>query len=203
MSDGQYARRRISVRGPITGLVLVALVAYGAYWGWQSAFGDTPAATSTDCPTTTLTTAPRSTTAAAGATTGATIVPPATTSPSTTPTGAPVLQAIDVTVNVYNATARPGLAANTASALRDRGFTIGETANDPVDRAIPGIAEIRASSATTPGVLLLIQYVPGATIVPDGRTGDSVDLVTGETFGQLVDPVSLTPVILPSTTPTC
>ena len=192
MSEGQYARRRISIRGPITGLILLAVVAYGAYWGWQAAFNSDSDVVSTGCPTSSATTALVSGTAAT-----------TTTPAAPTSTGPLVLQPADVLVNVYNATARPGLAANTASALRDRGFTIGETANDPLARAIPGIAEIRARTADLPAVLLLVQEVPGATVVADGRTDDSVDLVMGETFNGLGDPALVTPVLLPTPTSSC
>jgi hypothetical protein len=204
MSGGEYARRRGTIRGPLTGLILVGIVMYGAYWGWQSAFGEDATTTpAVGCPTSTVTSTATGTTGAAttaatgsaGSTTGA----PATTTPS----GPPVLQPQNVTVNVYNATDRPGLAANTASALRARSFTIGDVANDPLSRTIAGVAEIRAGRADEPAVLLLIQHVPGAVVVADGRTDGTVDLVTGDAFVRLGDPATVTPVPLPSTSKPC
>lgn len=232
--EAQPPGRRIGLKAPITGLVLILLVAFGSYWGWQRAFGEptavdvvadecatpgTTAVTSAPPPTSGATTA---TTAAAGAT--ATVVaagqhpnadvpaagtiparyavaattpavPSTTTSP---PPGTGVLDPADVGVNVYNATARPGLAANTAAVLRDRGFTVLEVNNAPSDDLVAGVAEVRAAAADGPEVLLLVQHVPGAVVVPDGRLDASIDLVLGDEFTSLGDPALVTPVPLPS-----
>ena len=60
---------------------------------------------------------------------------------TTTVTPAEVLpKPAKVKVNVYNATATPGLASRTASDLEDRGFRVGRVANDPVGKPIPGVA---------------------------------------------------------------
>ncbi|NUU22988.1 MAG: LytR C-terminal domain-containing protein, partial [Streptomycetaceae bacterium] len=53
-----------------------------------------------------------------------------------------------ITVNVYNATNRTGLAKTVADALKARGFVIGKVANDPLKAPntpnMPGLGQIRA-----------------------------------------------------------
>lgn len=204
------SRRRISVRAPITGVVLVLIVVLGTYWGYQKAFGvggGSDEAASDDCATTTTTTATTApttsttTSAASGSVQPAgaiTTIVTATPSPSSS---ALVLSPGDFEVNVYNATLRRGLANDTAALLRDRGFVVDSVQNDPLDAEIPGIAQIRAARSDLPEVRLLLQHVPGAVVVPDGREGTSVDLVLGETFVALGDPALVTPV--PIDTPRC
>jgi hypothetical protein len=206
--SGEYARRRIGIKGPLTGLILIAIVAYAAFWGWNQAFKDEPVTSPTlGCPTTTVPTTTTPTTA--GTTTGATTpagTTPATGGPTTEPgpSGAPSVNPLQLlpsgmTVNVYNATEKRGLAANTASGLRDLGFNIGEVGNSAQQITSP--AEIHASAVDDPQVLLLIQYVPGATVVPDRRPDATVDLVIGDGFQPVTAPTSLTPVLLPTTPP--
>jgi hypothetical protein len=202
----QRERRRLNLRAPITGFVLVLIVVFGGYYGWQAAFGsDELEAASNGCATTSVVAT------TGGTSTPASTAPPTTTPPITTttvPTTLPsgsvpatsglVLLPEDVTVNVYNATVRRGLANNTAAELRIRGFTISDVQNDPLEAVIPGVAEIRAATADMPEVRLLIQHVPGAVIVADGRAGTTVDLVLGETFSALGDPAAVTPVPIAS-----
>ena len=94
-----------------------------------------------------------------------------------------------------------GLANNTAAVLRERGFDISAVGNDPLEAIIPEVAQIRAARADMPEVRLLIQHIPGAVIVADGRTDSTVDLVIGEAFVALGDPATVTPV--PIATPRC
>lgn len=196
-------RRRIHLRAPITGLVLVLIVVFGTYYGWQAAFGTPAETTASDgCPTPSATTTTPSPSASVPGTTttSAPVVAPAaavTTVPTTTttpPTAGSVLLAADVAVNVYNATVRPGLANNTASLLRDRGFEVVGIGNDPLEQVIVEAAQIRAGRSDQPEVLLLVQHVPGAVVVPDGRTDATIDLVLGEAFTALGDPALVTPV---------
>ena len=87
-----------------------------------------------------------------------------------------------VTVNVYNATNRAGLAKRTSAVLATRGFPIGHVANDPLGKSVKGVAEIRYGPAGEQGAKLMLYYVPGAVLVVDKRTDASVDLVIGEKF---------------------
>jgi len=90
-----------------------------------------------------------------------------------------------VTVNVYNATNRAGLAKRTGAVLATRGFPIGHVANDPLGKSVKGVAEIRYGPSGEQGAKLMLYYVPGAVLVVDKRTDASVDLVLGEKFKQV------------------
>ena len=48
-----------------------------------------------------------------------------------------------VTINVYNATNREGLAASVAKSLRGQGFKVHTIANDPLGKQIAGVGEVR------------------------------------------------------------
>lgn len=92
----------------------------------------------------------------------------------------------NTTVNVYNATSRPGLAARTASDLRGRGYLIGVVANDPLDRTVAGPAEVRFGPAGASRAQLLIPLGgKGTTQVTDKRKSSVVDLVIGAKFTTL------------------
>ena len=91
-----------------------------------------------------------------------------------------------VTVNVYNATNREGLAAKTAKALEERGFTIGEVANDPTDRKTPKVAEFRYGEEGKVSVRYLRTFLQkGTKNHNDGREGATIDLVLGSDFTGL------------------
>lgn len=109
---------------------------------------------------------------------------PAAATPSCTTTAA-ARTPRDVTVNVYNATDRSGLAAKTAGQVRKRGFKVATVANDPLQRKIPGPAEVRYGASAGPDSKLVLALVKGAKAVRDGRPDASVDLVLGEKFTAL------------------
>jgi len=112
--------------------------------------------------------------------------PTATTPVCTTKPAAPT--PADVAVNVYNATDRSGLAARTASDVRKRGFKVVTVANDPLQRTIPGPAEVRYGTAGASESKLVLALVKGAKAVRDARPDASVDLVLGEKFKALAAP---------------
>jgi hypothetical protein len=87
-----------------------------------------------------------------------------------------------VTVNVFNATDRGGLARTTANELGKRGFGIGSIANDPLGADVAGVGEVRHGPDGLAGAQLMLYYVPGSVLVADTRTGTTVDLVLGEKF---------------------
>ncbi len=91
-----------------------------------------------------------------------------------------------ITVNVYNATKRVGLASLTSVDLRTRGFKSGIVASSSEN--IKGIAEIRYGAGFRPAANRLAAYVPGGVVKRDAtkKPGDSsVDLIIGDSFGQL------------------
>jgi LytR cell envelope-related transcriptional attenuator len=109
-----------------------------------------------------------------------------------------------VTVNVYNATNRDGLARSVAKSLRTQGFNIGEIANDPLGKRIVGVGEVRHGQLGTADANLVAKRLPGAKVVLDKRTDDSVDLVLGNRFSALRAPAGVvqTHATKPTTPPT-
>jgi hypothetical protein len=90
-----------------------------------------------------------------------------------------------VRINVYNSTAKTGLASDTAKELSARGFKIAKVSNDPLGKKIEGVAQIRYGPKGEKSAQLLLLYVPGAEMVNDYRTGRRIDLATGKTFSGL------------------
>ena len=121
--------------------------------------------------------------------------------PTCTATASPVLTPSGVTVNVYNATDRSGLAASTASAVRKRGYRIATVANDPLQKTVAGPAEVRYGAAGRAGARLVLTLVKGSKAVKDSRTDSSVDLVLGDKFTVLAAPAKAKPA--PTTTKPC
>jgi hypothetical protein len=90
-----------------------------------------------------------------------------------------------ITLNVYNSTNRTGLAARTAKSLRQQGFRINAVANDPLDRSITGVAQIRFGKSGAARSKTVQAVVPGAKRVRDKRKDNRVDLVLGRKFSSL------------------
>ena len=97
-----------------------------------------------------------------------------------------------VTVNVYNATDRTGLAASTATEVRKRGFKVATVSNDPLQRDVAIAAEVRYGISGIPSAKLVLARVKGSKAVRDGRTDSSVDLVLGAKFTALTPPPKAT-----------
>jgi hypothetical protein len=108
-----------------------------------------------------------------------------------------------VTLNVYNATKRQGLAARTAAAMRQRGFVIGTIANDPQHKALAGSAEVRSGPKGKSRALLVAAHVAGAVLVVDKRSALTVDLVLGQRFTALRTPEQVTALLTPTKPPGC
>jgi hypothetical protein len=119
----------------------------------------------------------------------------------TSPVVQPVVAARDITVNVYNATDRVGLANRVARQLRKRGFVIGTVGNDPAHRAVTGVAEVRASTAGAAPARTVAAQVPAYLSVPDQRAGASVDLVLGAGYHSLRPPAVAAAALSPSPSP--
>ena len=103
----------------------------------------------------------------------------------------PPIKPQQITVNVYNATKRSGLAAATAAALRKRGFTIGKIANDPLHKTIAGPVELRSAAKGRSRVAVVAVHIAGARSIVDARTDLTVDLVLGQKFTALRTPAQV------------
>ena len=110
-----------------------------------------------------------------------------------------------ITLNVYNATTRKGLARTTAAELAARGFKTAAVANDPLKKAIPGSVEIRAGKAGAGAAKVAAAQVVGSVIVVDKRTSQVVDFVIGDGYAALATPEQVKIALLPSpsASPTC
>lgn len=173
-SGASRSRRSRRLRALIT-LALVALMLFFAFWyaySYYKTSSEPTAAPAAAC-----------TTAAA---------PPKGAAP----------QPSEITVNVYNATDRDGLAGKTATEVRGRGFEVATVTNDPLQRTVPGPAEVRYGKAGAAKAKVVLGLVKGAKPVRDARSDASVDLVLGEKFTALVKPRQQVPAGK-ATTPAC
>ncbi len=169
---------------PVIAAVIAALV-LGVGGGWWFAGRDKGTTTATPSGSTSCT--PKASgSVSGGAGTGKPVVLPA---PST------------ITLNVYNATTRKGLARTTAAELAARGFKTAAVANDPLKKSIPGAAEIRAGAAGALAAKVAAAQVVGAVIVADKRTSKVVDFVIGDGYAALATPDQVKVALSPSASP--
>ncbi|MGW9207362.1 LytR C-terminal domain-containing protein [Embleya sp. NPDC055664] len=127
---------------------------------------------------------------------------PSPTASAPPPTqAAPLPEPKTITVNVYNATKRTGLAKTVAEALKTRGFTIGKVTNDPLNAPIAATAEIRHGfPGATPAKVVAAQ-VAGSTDKEDQRTDGSVDLAIGDAWTDLATPEAAAAILSPPPPP--
>ncbi|MGW7356485.1 LytR C-terminal domain-containing protein [Streptomyces sp. NPDC054802] len=93
-----------------------------------------------------------------------------------------------ITVNVYNATPRSGLAKSTADELKKRGFKIGKVANAPAayDKKVPGTAVLLGAATAPEGAFRVLgTQVQGFQAKTDTRKTADVDLIIGTAFKSL------------------
>ncbi|WP_329337317.1 LytR C-terminal domain-containing protein [Streptomyces sp. NBC_00663] len=93
-----------------------------------------------------------------------------------------------ITVNVFNATPRAGLAKKTADELKKRGFKIGDVGNASAefDKKVKGAGLlVGRTSAVGTSLPVLGTQLGGAETRADGRKGADVDLVIGTGFKSL------------------
>ncbi|WP_328926481.1 LytR C-terminal domain-containing protein [Streptomyces sp. NBC_00190] len=173
------SRRRIVLA--VCGSVLaLALLGYGALQLIDVFQGNSPkrntAAGAKDCPTATADPAtkagPEAVSAASAAAQPAVVLP----------------KPGDITVNVYNATPRAGLAKAVGDELAKRGFVIGNVGNAPptFDKKVPGAAILLGSPATDKGAFSVLgTQLVGATQQTDTRETADIDLILGDAFKEL------------------
>jgi hypothetical protein len=94
-----------------------------------------------------------------------------------------------ITVNVYNATARTGLAKQTADELKKRGFKIGAVGNasKDFDKKVKGTGILLgpASALDTSLPVLSTQLADAERRTDAARKGNDVDLIIGDAFKTL------------------
>jgi hypothetical protein len=91
-----------------------------------------------------------------------------------------------VTVSVYNASDRNGLAGRTMDLFEDAGFNTGDTANAPRNAQVVTSA-IWTSTPQDPDVLLVASRLgPSAEVVRRDGIGVGVTVIVGDEFTELV-----------------
>jgi hypothetical protein len=109
----------------------------------------------------------------------------------------------DVTVNVYNSTARTGLAAVAARAMMRQGFKVASTDNDPLGKSVLTVGEIRHGPTGLEGAQIVATRLPGATLVLDDRLDATVDVVVGSRFRGVKAPPKVVVKKKSATAPNC
>lgn len=89
------------------------------------------------------------------------------------------------TVNVYNGTSLAGLAGKVANAIEDRGFTIGTVGNRYLGNQ-QRVGVVISGPQGHDTALAVQRTIEGTQFQPDEREDDSVDLVLGVRYKQLV-----------------
>jgi hypothetical protein len=97
----------------------------------------------------------------------------------------PSLDPKSLSLRVLNATDRAGEATRVAQALKDRGFTVSEVANDRSGRKVTGVGEIRFGPRGKDVAAYVATYLPGAGDYEDTRATSQVDVVIGPNFSKL------------------
>ncbi|MEU8777471.1 LytR C-terminal domain-containing protein [Streptomyces sp. NPDC048606] len=130
---------------------------------------------------------PSASTGKAGAAAKPVSAPNAAASASASPAAA-LPQPGQITVNVYNATPRAGLAKAVGDELRNRGFAVGQVGNAPADfdKKVPGPGILLGSPRTDKAAYsVLATQLDGVTQQTDAREGADIDLILGDAFKEL------------------
>ncbi|MCT1620165.1 LytR C-terminal domain-containing protein [Janibacter hoylei] len=107
----------------------------------------------------------------------------------------------EITLNVYNTTWQEGLASEVAGDLKDRGFKVKATGNDPKMSFLEDeVAIIRFGPEGQRAAKRLAQHVEGVQLQKDDRTTNKVDLVLGNKWDDL-KPASQVPEVKPYVRP--
>jgi hypothetical protein len=109
------------------------------------------------------------------------------------------LDPASITVRVLNATDTAGLAQTVATALQERGFVIGEVANDSSGREVTGVGELRHGPRGNDAARYVRVYIPGAGDYPDTRADATVDVVVGPEFTTLASAEEVAAAFVPAT----
>jgi hypothetical protein len=99
-----------------------------------------------------------------------------------------VVRPADITVSVYNAGSRAGLAGQTLSQLGARGFIPADVGNAPEDLQDVDFVRVLAPSPQDPAArLVALQFGPNTLVEPTKENlGPGVEVVVGDRFVGLV-----------------
>ena len=148
-------------RSAITLVVLVAVLVAGAYLGWRALFAPLPGSDE-----------------------------PAATGPQCRDgvDAGDVLHTDDVTVSVYNAGSRSGLAGQTQDQLTARAFIPGDLGNAPPEYERVRFVRVLSPSRSDPAARLVALQFGANTVVEKAEDlGPGVEVIVGDQFVGLVD----------------
>ncbi|WP_231134961.1 LytR C-terminal domain-containing protein [Motilibacter deserti] len=193
---GSHRRRRGRARGALVAVLVLALLAGVGYAGWWAydRWQDDPEAGQAGS------TGP---VAASSCSPSQGPVPSPSAGSATASVPVPARQ---ITVNVFNATTKAGLAAAVSTQLEARGFRIGTVGNDPAGRPVKGTAQVRSGATGAAAARTLAAHVAGAQLASDKRPGATVDLVIGNAYSRLRPAAAAAAVLAPpspSPSPSC
>ena len=123
--------------------------------------------------------------------------------PTCTPVASPppLLRPQQVAVRIYNATPRQGLGAQTAAALKARGFRVTAVGNT---RPLPGFVQIRYAPGTERHARTLGEHLGRPAYASDTRIRGTVDLVLGPGYQRLRTPQEIAAArAVPAPSPSC
>ena len=143
-----------AARSGLTLLVLALLVVLGGLWGWSALTQPFPGKTT-----------------------------PPKCLPTTVQAGEKVFPG-QVTVSVYNASDRNGLAGSTMAELADAGFAEGSTGNAPPKARVVR-AQIWTTTPTSPDVRLVARHLGPAQVVRRDGPGVGVTVLVGARYQGL------------------
>ncbi|GHE03588.1 LytR C-terminal domain-containing protein [Streptomyces alanosinicus] len=111
----------------------------------------------------------------------------------------------EITVNVYNATARTGLAKDTADELKKRGFKIGDVGNagKEFDKKVKSVGVLvgPVTEQNTSLAVLGTQLAGAQQRAAAGRKANDLDLVLGDGFKGLTKPMAANQALTALTAP--
>lgn len=131
--------------------------------------------------------------------------PTPSTAPKPAGKPAPLPPPAAISLNVFNATAKGGLAKTTADELAKRGFRVVKFSNAPVeyDKKVTVAALVVAGPAGVRAAQVVGTQVAGSTVKIDPkRTGPGVDLLIGTAYTKLADPKDAAKALTVVATPT-
>jgi hypothetical protein len=100
------------------------------------------------------------------------------------------ISAAQLTVSVYNASARVGLAERTMTAFEDQGFTAGDVGNAPKGSVVP-FAQVWNTHPNRPDVQLVLSRLgPKAHVIAKHYQGEGIVVVVGDGYDTLVTGLS-------------
>ncbi len=105
------------------------------------------------------------------------------------PAGTKPVGAKKITINVFNASQKPGIAAGVSGELRNRNIVVENTANAEIDRATTAI--VFGPEGIEEAYTLAAHFGAPALILDDTKEDNVIDVLLGQNFSSLIDPAEV------------